>query len=80
MVYPDAAEQTIVVLAKDHFINAPPDEDTPLRIQQSRPTDKLWKLQWNLFPIQLLVRRLSKSEKYTRSKRMMMLSTRSMKS
>ena len=37
LAYPDAAEQMVVVLAKDQFIDALPDEDTRLRIRQSRP-------------------------------------------
>lgn len=37
LAYPDAAETMIVVLAKDQFIDALPDEDMRLRIRQSRP-------------------------------------------
>ena len=38
LAYPNAAEQ-MVVLAKDQFLDALPDEDTRLRIRQSRPTN-----------------------------------------
>lgn len=38
MAYPDAAEQLVIVLAKDQFIDALPDEDTWLIIGQSQPT------------------------------------------
>ena len=37
LAYPEAAETMIVVLAKDQFIDALPDEDMRLRIRQSRP-------------------------------------------
>ncbi len=37
LAYPDAAEEMVIVLAKDQFIDALPDEDTRLRIRQSRP-------------------------------------------
>ena len=37
LAYPEAAEAMIVVLAKDQFIDALPDEDMRLRIRQSRP-------------------------------------------
>ena len=37
LAYPEAAETMIVVLAKDQFIDALPDEDMCLRIRQSRP-------------------------------------------
>ena len=33
LAYPDAAEQVMVVLAKDQFIDMIPDEDTRLRIR-----------------------------------------------
>ena len=38
LAYPDAAEQIVIVLAKDQFIDALPDEETRSRIRQSRPT------------------------------------------
>jgi hypothetical protein len=37
LAYPDAAEEMVIVLAKDQFIDALPDEDTRLRIRQSQP-------------------------------------------
>ena len=41
LAYPEAAEPMVVILAKDQFIDALPDEDMLLRIQQSRPPT-LW--------------------------------------
>ena len=37
LAYPEAAEAMVIVLAKDQFIDALPDEDMRLRIRQSRP-------------------------------------------
>ena len=38
LAYAEAAEQMVIILAKDQFIDALPDEETRLRITQSRPT------------------------------------------
>ncbi len=37
LAYPEAAEAMVIVLAKDQFIDALPDEDMRLRVRQSRP-------------------------------------------
>ena len=37
LAYPEAAEVMVIVLAKDQFIDALPDDDMRLRIRQSRP-------------------------------------------
>ena len=37
LAYPEAAEAMVIVLAKDQFIDALPNEDMRLRIRQSWP-------------------------------------------
>ena len=38
LTYPEAAEAMVVVLAKNQFIDALPDEDMHLRIRQESPS------------------------------------------